>query len=614
MRHFGTAIAVAACFTTAGCTTHLQSHAPSEKGITQGVTYHLPELHYDVEVRRTLTQCPILPDQYHSDAVGQVEFQTRAIVTPRTVAGQEVVIDVEALSAFTKITSFDLERYPSGIIKSVNAKVDDRTADVGKEAFKAIVSIGKIAIGLPTPTATGEGLTQRNSFLACSANASKQVADVPVLRQAIKVRDAALKTATDALKAFEENHPAATRKGDLVKQAARLTRAQRLATEAQTAANETLAKALDEITVVSRFTYVPGQTSADRPVLAARHAQKFKTCREEKTPPASTAGEINGVYNGLVDAVGGNTSPQAIVQVRTWSSDSKGKPRWLVHTLGPDLTLDCDESIKAQARWADATGQPNETERAAIASAVQSVWENTVALDEINLITQSLQGTDVLITAHTLTSARNAMALGNSPTCTADGERRCGILYRTPLPARLRICRYLSDEQGIANPEQCHGLSSTDPAVLVTDERPIPQMGHLASLGLRNGPFTNNELSASFNEDGSLITMGYKKPRAEAVAVGETINSGLDALTAIKLYSNGRELRDLAQDKAVADAQVALLNAQKALVQPREITTLENQASLLKAQGALVDAQIQLHKKQAELEALTAPIEGGTTP
>lgn len=614
MRYFGTAIAVAACFTTAGCTTHLQSHTPSDKGITQGATYHLPELHYDVEVKRTLTQCPILPDQHHPDVVGQVEFQTRATATPRTVAGQEVVIDVEALSAFTKITSFDLERYPSGIIKSVNAKVDDRTADVAKEAFKAIVSVGKIAIGLPTQTATAEGLTQRNAFLACSANASQQVAAVPVLRQAVKDRDAALKTATEALKAFEEDHPAASRKGALVKQAAQLTRAQRVAKDAQTAANEALAKALDEITVVSRFTYVPGQTSADRPVLVARHLQKFKSCRGEQPPVVPATGEVNGVYNGLVDAVGGNTSPQSIVQVRSWSSDRAGKQRWLVHTLGPDLTLDCDASIQAQARWGDADGQPNALERAEIASAVQSLWKNTVALDEINLVTRSLQGTDVLVTTHTLSSTHHALALGDTPTCTAEGERRCGILYRTPLPARLRICRYLSDEQGIANPEQCNGLSGTDPAVLVTDERPIPQLGHLASLGLRNGPFTNNELSASFNEDGSLITMGYKKPRAEAVAVGETLNSALDAGTAIKLYSNARELRDLAQDKAVADAQVALLNAQKALLQPRQITALENEANLLKAQGALVDAQIQLHKKQAELQALTDPVDAGATP
>ncbi|MGY2400018.1 hypothetical protein [Pseudomonas sp. SDO5271_S396] len=560
-----------------------------------------------------MTQCPILADQHHPDAVGQIEFQTRATITPRTVAGQEVVIDVEALSAFTKITSFELERYPNGIIKSVNAKVDDRTADVAKEAFKAVVSIGKIAIGLPTPSATSAGLTRRSYFLACSVGASAQVAAMPALRQAVKDRDAAFTQADEALKAFNQKHPVATRKGPLVNQAAQLERAQMLAKESQAAAGEALTKALDDITVVSRFTYVPGQTSTDRPVLAARHAQGFKVCRGEK-PATPAASEINGVYNSLVDAVSGTTSPQSIVQLRSLSSDRTGKSRWLVHTLGPDLTFDCNQAVKAQARWSDGTGQPGAAERAEIAAAVQAVWENPIALDEISSTIKRLQATDVLITAHTLSSARAPLALGATPTCTADGNQRCGILYRTPLPARLRICRYLSDTQGIPNPEQCHALSSTDPAVLVTDERPIPQLGHLASLGLRNGPFTNNELSASFNEDGSLITMSYKKPRAEAVAIGETVNSGLDAVTAIKLYSNGRELRELADDKAVADAQVALLNARKALVQPREITTLENQASLLKAQGALIDAQIQLHKKQAELDALNASTEGSAVP
>lgn len=604
MRHFGTAIAVATCLTTASCTTDLQSHKPSPTGITQGASYHLPELHYDIEVKRTLTQCPILPDRHNPQAVGQIEFQTRATATPRTVAGQEVVIDFEALSAFTKITNFDLERYPSGILKSVNATVDDRTADVAKEAFKAIVSVGKLAIGLPSLEATETGVRQRNYFLACSVKASESVAAVPVLRKAAKEREAELEKATDALDGFNTDHPPSPHNGSQAAQAAKLARAQLLAKEALTAANEALAKTLNDITVVYRSTYVPGQTSAAPSVLASRHSARFNTCREKPATAESTVPEINGVYSGLADATAGTTPPQSIVQLRSYSSDGKRSARWLVHTLGPDMTLDCDGSITAQARWSDASGKPTNVDAEQASSAAKAIWKNTLALDEIQLVTRRLQGTAVLITANTLSSERKDLTLGASRTCTGEGDQRCGILYRTQLPGRLRICRFMSEQEGIANPQQCHAMSNTDPAVLFTDERSIPQMGHLASLGLHNGPFTNNELTASFSEDGSLIKMGYKKPRAEAVAVGETVNSGIDALTAIKLFSNTRELRDLANEKALTDAQVALLNSQKALVQPTEVTALENQASVVKARSALIDAQIQLHKKQAELEAL----------
>lgn len=58
-----------------------------------------------------------------------------------------------------------------------------------------------------------------------------------------------------------------------------MARAQLLAKEALTAANEVLAKTLNDITVAYRFTYVPGQTSAAPGVLASRHSARFNIQR-----------------------------------------------------------------------------------------------------------------------------------------------------------------------------------------------------------------------------------------------------------------------------------------------------------------------------------------------
>ncbi|MHC8286822.1 hypothetical protein ACYZUD_08295 [Pseudomonas sp. XS1P51] len=610
MRHLGTAIVVSAFIITAGCTTYLQSRKPSDTGTTQGVIYHLPELHYDVEVKRTLTQCPELPDQQHSRPAGQIEFQINAMAAPRTVAGEEVVIDYESLSAFTKITDFNLERYSSGIIKSVNATVDDRTADVAQQAFKAIVSVGKIAIGLPVPSGVAEWAGGPSYFLACSSQARQTLSAIPGLRKTARGQEAVLKKATKAVSDFDTAHPESPRDAGVEVQAAALRRSKLQAQEALEAANEALAKSLNEITVVSRFTYVPGQRSPGRDVLAYQHRSKFKSCaRLPESPPPSGPG-INGVYSSLADEVAGTTLPQSIVQLRSLHTDDGGSARWLIHTLGPDLMLDCDDSIVDKARWSDSNGDPTDVDTESAISTARAAWntDNSLALDEIEDVTTRLQGAEVLVTANTLSPSRTPLALDAGEACTSTGDRRCGILYRTKMPGRLRICRFISERQGIASPEQCHGMSGSDPAVLFTDERPVPQLGHLASLGLRNGPFTNNELSASFNEDGTLIKVGYKKPRAEAVAVGETVNAGLDSVTALKLYANGEELRDLQGQKSLNDAQVALLNSQKALLQPREVTSLENQASLIKAQSTLIDAQIQLRKKQAELDALNESV------
>ncbi|MGY2169054.1 hypothetical protein [Pseudomonas gingeri] len=610
MRHLSTVIAVAACIVTAGCTTFLQSRKPAETGITQGAIYHLPELHYDVEVKRTLTRCPELPDQHHPQPAGKIEFQVSATATPRTVAGPEVVIDYESLSAFTKTTDFSLERYPSGILKSFNATVDDRTADVAQQAFKAIVSVGKIAIGLPNFSGVSEGGAPTYYFLACSAEARDTLGAIPDLRKSVRSQDAELKKATKALADFEAAHPESPREAGVEAQAAAYRRSKLQAQEALEAANEELAKSLSEITVISRFTYVPGQSSPGQNVLASQRKARFQACAGQPKSPPPVEPEVNGIYSSLADEVVGTTSPESIVQLRALHIDKNQNGRWLIHTLGPDLMLDCDDSIVSKARWSDANGKPkSEDVEDAIASA-RATWAAGYgnALKEIEETTKRLQVTGVLVTTHSLSPAHTSIIPGASEQCVATGDRQCGILYRTKMPGRLRICRFISEGEDIANPEQCHGLSSSDPAVLFTDERSIPQLGHLASLGLRNGPFTNNELSASFSEDGTLIKMGYKKPRAEAVALGETINAGIDSVTALKLYSNGKELRDLGDQKALNDAQVALLNSQKALVQPREITSLENQAGLVKAQSALIDAQIQLRKKQAELDALNESV------
>lgn len=606
-----------ACVLVSGCTTHLQSQKHAGSGIIHGLTYHLPEMHYDVEVRRVLTRCPEVPDRTHAAPTGQIEFDISATATPRTVAGPALAIDYQSLATWTKTTDFLVERYPSGILKSVNAKVDDRTSEVMTQAFKALVSVGKIAIGLPSGGATSTD-GELNYFLACSSEVKQVLSALPGLKKSAKEKELALKKAAKALDDFEAAHKEVPRPNDVAAQATELVRAKLAAQQAFDDANGNLADAMKSITVVSRFTYVPGEMSPSRNRLNHDRHQRFIACIPDKEKQIEEAQSIPndnewvaGVYQSIADEAVDTPGAESIVQLRTRELFEDGSHKWLIHTLGPEMTPDC--SASSHARWADADGRPSSDDTGAQARAAAH-WDPSQfeRLKDLRKVINELSTTDVLVTASALATSNVPDVLPDATQCSQKEEPHCGILYRTKVPSRLRICRS-TESDGLSSPAGCLSKGLKDPAVLVTDDRPIPQLGRLASLALRNGPFANNELLAEFSEDGSLIKFGYKKPQAEAVAVGGTVNSGLDAVTSLITYANGAELRDLEDQKKLNDARVALLNSQKAMQQPSETTKLENEAGLLKARRELIEAEIALRKKQAELDAMNASGEAGTS-
>ncbi|KHA64295.1 hypothetical protein NI18_09920 [Sphingomonas sp. Ant20] len=554
-----------------GCTTtHLQTGVPAAGKITQGAVYNLPEVHYDVEVRRTLVECPLAPDDAHPSALGKVVFEVRAGLAARTVAGEEVAIDYAALADFMKISDFGYERYPSGILKSVNVTVDDRTADVAAEAFKAAISVGKIAIGVPGGGAVAAEAVPTTAFLACSDTAAQALAELPRLRGGIKVAEASLKKAKKARDDFASDHQEAQRSPEVSAKAADLQRDMRLASETASDANEAAAKAVSQLTLVSRRVYEPGET-------------------------------LRSEADALADATADSTKPQDVVVLRTLEKD-QGNPRWLVHRLGRNMALAQDRS--SEAAWVSAT---NEVERTRAIAAAQGYWSDdaTARRDALGQVVAGLTQAQVVIVSGPLTRRSTALQLPAAPTCGAPGAPRCGIVYRTRAQGRVRVCRPGGDA-GLPDDRTCLEIAASDDRVLASDERAIPQLGHLASLGLTNGPFSNNVLTAEFAEDGSLVKFGYRKPRAEAVAIGQTINGGLDAATSLIAYGKGSELRTLAAEKAENDARAALLTSAIPLKQPSEQTKIENETRLLEAERKHVEEEILLRRKRQELKALDA--------
>lgn len=568
----------------AACTTHLQGGGMPTTGIADGATYHLPEVVYDVEVKRTLATCPELPASADANPLGQLTFDVSATATARTVAGAGVVIDYVHLANMMKTSDFALELYPTGILKSVNVTVDDRTADVAAEAFKAAVSIGKMAIGLP-----GGGLAATEApviaFVACSENAAAGLAEMPNLRKKVRASEVALKKATKALDDFSTEHPETPRAAEVVKAASELIREKRTAQEALDADTKAVAAKVATITLVTRLTYTPDPTS---------HA----------------------MISGLPDADAEPLRADTLVELRARRTAGEGKPRWLIVPLGTANAQDNSHAVLAldvkrasDARWAKPNPAVPTDHEDAIASAtvlLGTELKSEIARKAYSTLTDTLMQADLIIASGSLSGGPLPAVIGAASACNTDKGQRCGILYRTKVPGRLRVCR-ASEVSGLPDAKTCLNVPVKDERVIFSEDRPIPQLGGLASLGFSNGAFANNTLTAEFSEDGALIKFGYKKPRAQAVEIGKTVNAGLDAATSLITYSNGAQVRDLGEQKSLYDAQAAAATALAAVppAQPTAVTQTQNETALLQEQLKKVQAQLDLRKKQQELDALT---------
>lgn len=142
-----------------------------------------------------------------------------------------------------------------------------------------------------------------------------------------------------------------------------------------------------------------------------------------------------------------------------------------------------------------------------------------------------------------------------------------GVFYRNPVPAQLIACH-------VSSAASC--LPSGASSVQVSTSILAPQLGPLRVLRLANGPFQNNELSASFRQDGSLAIVKYEEKAARGKVLSASVASALTAAVAFRdaneSYKAQRRKADedemAARDKAKLDKldqEISLLNKQKTL-------------------------------------------------
>lgn len=145
------AVALSACTTV---TSSGIRRDPPDGSAPAGFAYTLPFAQYEIQTTRRLSACPT-PATAREPAKGEFQFVIEATATPRFAPDVTVTMDYQALANAWKTTDYSVALHDNGMLRTVNASSDDRTAQV---AGNVVTGIGRLAMlsagAFPTPTAS----------------------------------------------------------------------------------------------------------------------------------------------------------------------------------------------------------------------------------------------------------------------------------------------------------------------------------------------------------------------------------------------------------------------------------------------------------------------------
>ncbi|MBB4097470.1 hypothetical protein [Sphingomonas kyeonggiensis] len=565
-----------------GCTTQLQGVVPTadgtlpakgnESGVPSGYSYQLPDLSYTILVTRTISKCPQVDAKNFAATNDSAVVDTRAIVTGALHPGTPVIIDYLKMGSAMKTTAFDAGNHDSGMIKSVNASIEDHSAAVITEGTKAVFNVAKLAMTLSNPVTLTSGNTTIDTKprILCTeeAAAERVIADNAKAELTQKTKDLAA-----ALVALD----AATKAAD------------KAAKPAAPAPAATLAAG----------TPAPAAPSAAA-TAAADDLEKKKNAVDAATKAQAAAQEAYDV----------RLKPLTAAQVIRWTPRAGSQPA-IAKVVRRDSTATLIEH-GLQLVYPDPAA-PTKLKINGINADLDAVGDSaTYASNIADLI-------DTMTVVASFTIPDGAWPkLTPATACPSGAKRGCGILYRTIARGSLRVCKTVL----VAD---CDALADNDNALLARDDRVVPQAGMLVSLPLVNGAFVNNTLKASFREDSTLATMTYTSPKAAAEEGLKALNDALGSGQAFAEYRRdeptaaaGREtalINALAgKEKAIADREAAAQDRLKKKEDDRKAA--ERAAALAAVSGdteatnALVtntNAHIALEEAEKKLQALRNP-------
>ena len=478
-----------------GCQTQLEvaSLNANDTSPALGFNYSLPFVQYDIVISRRLS-CG------EPGGVRIAEVTTAVTATPvfSRDPSQTYAIDYTSLSSWAKTSDFKLERHSNGMLKTIGASSEDRTAQI-------LTNIATTAIKVAT-TAAGLGVPVLSSPLARTASTEAPPPPQPICSPAAAA-------AVDALNA---------EKGAL------------------NSAKSAVALESGRMTALVGAMAGSG-AKPDAFTQAALREQAIRVVNSQVALSAATKKYENALAKIVEGQAltwpphGGELSSRT---ANVMTNDTKGK--WFV-------TSSADDAIYFELmRAPDAT---------------------KVTVPDLEPVV-----------------ATTFRAAASTPPSATAGAAVSGVRYREPARGQLFAC-YNSF---------CATASHADRNLV--NDGPVPQLGRLYYLPFTNGIFQNNVLSASFAEDGGLLTAGYAEKSSRGEIATDTLKQIASALPgAIKDIRSARNDQLNAEtDRLKAQTTNALAQAEykKALaaLTPSPTDSIDKERALIQADTTLKDA------------------------
>jgi hypothetical protein len=147
-------IAITLIVVLGACTTSLKTEHVSVNGEPKpGILYNLPMAAFDVEAKFLITSCII-----NSNDLAQISYRLSDATIQHKLAPDSLEtyrLDYGLLNSALKTTTVSITMHPNGMIKAVNADVDDRTAQVVTSLAGTVLNIYKASTLSFVPNAGG---------------------------------------------------------------------------------------------------------------------------------------------------------------------------------------------------------------------------------------------------------------------------------------------------------------------------------------------------------------------------------------------------------------------------------------------------------------------------
>lgn len=576
-----------------GCTTSLRVVQVTDKAVLprSGAPYQLPFTQFTITANYTVIACEKVSDKDLLDLKLKITGQNVPDPT------QEYIIDFGGLDAAFKDTSLSVEYHENGMLKSVNATADDKTAEVAKAIVTTVAKF--YGAGAPVAAATGGSTALKASTEKPEIECKENIKQAQINQKALTKKVKQLTNEVDRrIQMLEKATAFGAAMGAHLNKEGRLYSAELISGlyekrfDLQVATTD-LAKTKKMLTLEKTEIWPPDGNTLDGELFDALTAKELKRWFHlNGNPPEDDA---KGKKKEIPSKIK-NTTPQ---KNKTEKLARDTKVVTLPDSFASEPTmLNKSDSKKIMKFASSQTTIKDQHLDGGTKDRLPASW-GFKPEPEPKTESGRPANTDVLyafLEPKVIRKDPSKRACGSqSPDC-----MNKGIKYRIPVASTLSICKTAETAD---KTRACKGKA------FETKDLKVAQLGVLLSLRLENGPFKNQEVEALFNESGFPTKLGTKST-SKGEEVAGLVDSLVDAALKKKEADNPKTPLELLQAEVAeltAQSEIAALKAKLNPPENPDPTAAENtdstnaDAALLSAQAAYLSAEIAMMEAERKI-------------